>query len=226
MAGVAPYAQFAVLTNAEYWVLDLNQKCPTVCAKAFGLPMTFSVCAGAPVTLWWFLRRNRSEFDNPAFRKRYGFMYRNEENRCWWEAVWAVQTVLLTIPAVFHHNIGPVHALLLMLLFLALSAVAQQLFKPYVEQLLRNLQLGATCRLMFTVWLVLHMFPAKGNQAAAQALGASMLIVDTAFVAWCIFSIWQVAHSTLPSVQTMLGWCRRWRGAGCARGNPKSAATV
>jgi len=216
---VAPYPQFAVAnSSAGYWALDANEACLTgmhgVWAYALGLLSVLALCAGVPMWIWWFMRRNVPSADRD-FKERFGFIYRNYRPECcWWEAVRAVLTVLLTVVAVFPHNIGAYHALLLMVLFLLLSAVVQQWQKPYAEAMLHHMHMLATTCLILSAWLALNM-PSlitpglPRNEQAETAIGALMLLINGMFVVWCIWKIVQTAHATWKPMQVVTGWLPR-----------------
>lgn len=228
---IAPYPQFALMNNtAGYWALDANEACLAgrheVWADALGLHSVLALCAGVPMWIWWFMRRDVPKADS-NFKERFGFIYRNyREECCWWEAVWAVMTVLLTVVAVFHHNIGQYHAVLLMMLFLLLSAVVQQWQKPYAEAMLHHMHMLATTCLILSAWLALNMpsLTTSGlhrNEQAETAIGALILLINGMFVMWCVWRIVQTVHATWKPMQVVAGWLPRVCRCACV--DPRDA---
>lgn len=197
-----PYPEYAVLNRtAGYWVSDIQQECYAGWHKAWafglGLPAVLLLCFGVPVGLWWFLWANVKRASEASFEEIYGFLYRNyKSSTLWWDAVWSAQTVLLTLLSVFHHSIGAWHALLLMCLFLFLSASLQQWKRPYTDTVLHRLHLAATQCLLLNIWLAMNLYY-NTNTAANMFLGAAMVLVNFAFVSACVIKIVQLARTAL-----------------------------
>jgi hypothetical protein len=90
-----------------YSILDIRQECFAGWHKdwalGLGVPAAFLTCIGVPAGLLWLLKSHASMVDNQAFREHFGFLYRNcAPDKTWWEAVWAAQTVALSLVAAFH----------------------------------------------------------------------------------------------------------------------------
>jgi hypothetical protein len=114
-----PESEYAVRNHTSgYWVGAIQQECFAGWHKSWALglalPATLILCIGMPVGLLLFLWRNKANAAEAAFREHYGFLYRNyTDSKMWWEAVWAVQTVLLTAISVFHFSMKAYYSLLL-----------------------------------------------------------------------------------------------------------------
>jgi hypothetical protein len=226
-AGDGPYPEYAVKNHtAGYWVLNMDQACfvgtHRVWAFAMGIPAAMLICCGVPVAIWLFLWRNSKRAAQPDFQERYGFLYRNYREGCfWWEAVWAAQTVSLTAVSVFHHSLGAYHALLLMSLSLLISVGLQVWKQPYEERLLHRLHLAATLCLIANVWLALNMFSLQDG-IVRTVLGAAMVVLDTVFVMWCVVRIVLLAQHTWKPVRVVVQGLQRC----CGVGAEKQTATV
>lgn len=232
-ASKEPYPQYAVKNHtAGYWVLDMDQACFAGWHRswAFGLGLTAVavICIGAPLAIWLFMWRNSGRASDSDFQQRYGFLFHNYKQGCfWWEAVWAAQTVSLTAVSVFHYSIGAYHALLLMCLSLLVSLALQVWWKPYEAKLLHRLHLASTWCLIASIWIALNMFHLQNtapHTALHTFLGALMVVVDTAFVLWCVLKIVQLAHHTLKPVQAFAGCLQRCFGA-AGSGSGKSSGS-
>ena len=112
-ASKGPHTEYAALNHpAGYWVSDIQQECfagwHKQWALGFGIPVVVLFCVGVLLGVWLLLWRNSSRLGDPDFRQYCGFLYRNyTESKAWWEAVWAVQTALLTAVSVFHFTCKP-----------------------------------------------------------------------------------------------------------------------
>lgn len=119
-AAHSPHAEYAIRNHtAGYWVMDIQQECFTGShrqwALGLGVPAVVVLCLGVPLALFLLLWCNTQNTSKKAFQQRYGFLYCNyADSKVWWEAVWAVQTVLLTAVSVFHFSARAYFSLLLM----------------------------------------------------------------------------------------------------------------
>jgi hypothetical protein len=220
-----PYPEYSIRSHAAgYFVSAIEQECYAgwhrAWALGFGLPAVLVLCLGVPVGLWLFLWRSKTKTSDAAFREHYGFLFRNyKESRPWWEAVWSVQTVLLTAISVFHFTIQAYYALMLMELVLLLSVAAQVTARPYAQPLLHRLHLASTCCLFFLVWLSLTLFSASvvpdsiAVGRANTAVGAVMIVVACAFVLCCLGMIVRLASPVLGDcVSSTAAWLRACTG--------------
>jgi hypothetical protein len=163
---------------------------------------------------------NKLKTPNAAFREHYGFLFRNyTDSKPWWEAVWAVQVVLLTAISVFHFTLQAYYALLLMALILLLSIGAQVVARPYAQPLLHKLHLASTCCLFLLVWLSLSLFsaPVEVDRVtlgrAHTALAVVMVVLACSFVLWCVGTIVRVASPVLMVCATRsVTWVRGCTG--------------
>lgn len=165
-AAKGPYAQYAVRNHTGgYWMLDMSQECYSGWHKAWafglGLPAVLVLCVGVPVGMLWFLWSQRARTADPDFRECFGFLYRNyRDSRVWWEAIWAFQTVLLTVVAVFHYSIKAFYSMIILGIMLQGSAVLQAIAKPYAQPQLHRLP--TCCNHLPVPDSVLHFGPVYG----------------------------------------------------------------
>jgi len=220
-AGKQPYPEYATKTHPHgYWVSDIQQECfagwHEQWALGLGLPASTTLCLGVPLVLWCFLWVNMNRTADPAFRKHYGFLYRNYSNsKMWWEAVWTAQTVLLTGVSVFHLTLKAYYSILIMAFILLGFAALQQVACPYMHQRLHRLHLASSCCLYVSVWLALTLFTFEVDESSVTpmhtAVGAVMVAVNVTFVAWCLYMILRVAHSTVAkTVMAAVDWANAW----------------
>lgn len=195
-----PYAEHAVRNHsAGYWVSDgLHQECFIGWHKAWalglGLPAVLIFCVLLPLGLFCFLWFSKSRVAQTVFKEQYGFLYRNyADNRVWWEPVWMVQTVLLSAVSVFHFTIKAYYSVLLLGVMFVCSSVLQAVAKPYAHRKLHWLQLAASSCLFSTAYCTLALFTVYGyhasSAAAPVAVSAIMIILNCAFILWCLYSI-------------------------------------
>jgi len=200
VAGQGPYPEYATATHAQgYWLADLQQACYVGVhrkwALSLGLVSMVLFCVLGPVGLWLGLLANRSRADEPSFREHFGFVYRKyEQSRLWWEAVWMVQTVLLTLVSVFHFTFGPFFSILLLQLIFLSFGMLQVLFKPYTQRTLHLLHLVATACLFLTATCALSFFRVNQQDTSALSKAQSAVAIlaglaDLFFVLWCLYTI-------------------------------------
>jgi len=227
---VPEYAAYSILTHRwGYWVGYMDQPCFVGWHKdwalSLGLIGTLVFCVGLPVGLFLFLRVNQKRCSQAAFREHYAFLFRNyKQDKVYWEAMWALQTVLLTMVAVFHFTIGAYYSVLLLQTIFVASAALQAIFQPYALEKLHRLQLTATACLVFTATGTLTFFTfgsqdASVLQRAHGAIGMLVLVADAAFICWCLYQI--VVSSQSGKLPRWLEWLRphAWcqKAAECSR---------
>lgn len=228
-----PESEYAIRNHtAGYWVSAIQQECFVGWHKAWALglalPATLILCIGVPGGLLLFLWRNRSYAADAAFREHYGFLYRNyTDSKMWWEAVWAVQTVLLTAISVFHFSMKAYYSLLLMGMIVLLSAAIQQVYRPYIHSSLHRLHIMATCCLFVNIWLGLTFFAVEFDQSSLTnvhtAAGAVMVFMNAAFVTLCVLRILEQAHaSVLKVASAAVAWVKQKCGFSAGSGNTSS----
>jgi hypothetical protein len=170
-----------------------------------------------------FLWRNRSYAPDAAFREHYGFLYcKYTDSKMWWEAVWAVQTVLLTAISVFHFSMKAYYSLLLMGMIVLMSAAIQQVYRPYIHSSLHRLHIMATCCLFVNIWLGLTFFAVEFDQSSLTnvhtAAGAVMVFMNAAFVTLCVLRILEQAHAPVLKVASAaVAWVKQ--KCGCSAGS-------
>jgi hypothetical protein len=218
-ASKQPYLEYSIRNHAAgYFVGAIQQECfagwHRSWALGFGLLAVLVLCIGVPVGLFLFLWKSKAKISDPTFCEHYGFLFRNyKDSKPWWEAVWAVQTVLLTAISVFHFTIQAYYALLLMKLTVLLSVAAQAVARPYAEPLLHRLHLASTCCLFFLVWLSLALLSATVVPGSAEfdraniAVGAIMVVIACGYVACCLGIIVRVASPALRGYASRAAAC-------------------
>jgi hypothetical protein len=199
----------AVLAHVYgYSVLDIQQECFTGWHKRWtlglGLPAVLVTCVIVPVGLLWLLK-SRAKLDEQAFREHFGFLYRNyAPDRTWWEACWAVQTVLLSLIAAFHFRLEAYYSVLLLSSIFALSAALQGIFKPYMVHKLHSAHYASTACLFVTCLGALTMFPvdkpAESVAAAHAAVAVFVIVMNAVFVAYCIYAAVMASSGSLKAL--------------------------
>jgi hypothetical protein len=199
-----------------YWVSDIQQECFSGYhrdwALSLGVLCVVLLCVAVPVAIGLGLRLNRSRADDDSFREHFGLLYRNYRPECvWWEAVWAAQTVVLTLISVFSFPIERYLSVLCLLLVFWASAVLQVVFRPYATTSLRTMHLISTMCLSATTFGALAVFAYEIRDTSADVLRVVVVVVvvlcvNVAFVLWCGFKLMPAAKHML---QTMMGWGRK-----------------
>lgn len=169
------------------------------------IPAAFCTCVVVPVGLFWLLKAQAASANEQSFREHFGFLYRNyKHEKMWLEAVWAVQTVLLSLVAAFHFRLEAYFSMLLLCCIFALSAAVQNMFEPYTLQKLHQVHFASTGCLFVTCLGALAMFPvdkAASSVAAAHAVIAVLVIlVDAGFVLHCLHAAVMVSHGRLKAM--------------------------
>jgi hypothetical protein len=217
----APTGQPGVALLAHphgYSILDIRQECFAGWHKGWalglGVPAAILTCIGVPVGLLWLLKSHASMVDNQAFREHFGFLYRNyAPGKTWWEAVWAAQTVLLSWVAAFHFRLEAYFSMLLLASIFALSAALQGIFKPYMVHKLHSAHYASTACLFVTCLGALTMFPVDNppeSVATVHAAITTMVIIDSAFVLFCIHATVMASSGSFKAVYVRMaarvGW--------------------
>eukprot|EP00877_Chromochloris_zofingiensis_P009217 jgi/Chrzof1/4549/Cz14g17250.t1 len=182
----------------SYWVFDVEQKCwegwHMKWALALGVPCVVVFCVGVPVGIVLILSRNRSRLKDLSFRMHFGFMYRNfTEHCCWWEAVVAVQTVVLVAISVFSSTLGAAYELLMFCVVFAVSIMLHQWFRPFLIKRLYHLQLTAYMCL-FTICIIALSFLPLDRERESPALykevaGVVLLVFNAGFFAFGVYNL-------------------------------------
>ena len=140
-----------------------------------------------------------NQLQDPEFQKLYGSLYRTyREERYYWEAVVAVQTVILASISVFSYTVGVYYATLLLNAALGAIILMQLLFKPFPNdfKILHKLQLVATGCLLITSYAGLSFlqFDREVTHGYIMAMCILMALLNVAFTIWCCFCIWRSAR--------------------------------
>jgi hypothetical protein len=191
--------------TAGYWVSDITQQCFAGYHKGWvlglGLPSIMLWCVAVPVAMGVGLFLCRAKADEDSFREHFGFFYRSyRPERMWWEAVWAARTVVLTLISAFAIPMERYYAVLSLLVVFLVSAVLQNVFKPYAFATLHHMHKLSTACLAATTLGALAMFAYDVNESTALklriAIAVLVLVVNVAFVCWCLWKL-------MPAVK---GW--------------------
>jgi hypothetical protein len=189
-----------------YWVNDINQQCfagyHLGWALGLGLPSVLLWCIAVPAAMGVGLFLWRARADTDSFREHCGFLYRSyRPERMWWEAVWAARTVVLTLVSVFAIPMERYYAVLSLLVVFLVSAVLQNVFQPYAFPTLHRMHMVSTSCLVVTTLGALAMLAYDIQESTALKLRITIavlvLVVNVAFVAWCLWKL-------MPAVK---GWC-------------------
>jgi hypothetical protein len=203
-----------------YFAMDLTQECwagwHRTWALGLGIPSLILTCVVIPVGMFWLLKANAPRLDELKFREHFGFLYRNyRQEWCWWEAIWAVQKIAMSVIGMVHFALGAYHSMLLMLAVFSLAAVSQSSFKPYSIRKLHQVQYGSTATLFLTTLAGLAMFSLEGSpgsNAMRMVVAVLTMVLDIGFVVWCL----------IEAAKTSSGGIKRVAGkvVGCVTGPP------
>lgn len=129
----------------------------------------------------------------------------------WFEAVWAVETVLLSVLAATHFTIGAYESVLLMSLVFFLSACVQGICKPYRFRKLHQVQYGSTAVLFLTTLAALAMFavdrPERSMARTRMVIAAFTMMMDIGFVVWCLSAAAMTSRKTAKAVLSKVVGC-------------------
>jgi hypothetical protein len=202
-----PYAAYAV-ANAPggYWVGSMDTVCwagfHKVWALAVCLPFVLLFCVAVPAAIYLTLHLyNTNAFSSSSFQQNFGFLFRNfKPKRFYWEAVIAVQTVVLVCIYVFGHVVGVYYQIVMFTVVFVCSLVIHLLFKPFAFDQLQHIQLMASGCLCFTCFVALTLFKVNGSEGSPQyqeVAGALVLALNIAFLAYCVYCVGKLAVAGL-----------------------------
>jgi hypothetical protein len=193
-----PYPEFAVRNHtAGYSLMDISAECYVGWHKAWafglGLPAVVVLCVGVPVWLLVFLVRagRRGKAADASFQEKFGFLFRNYRDKCVaWEAVWAVQTVLLTTVAVLQYSISAYYASILLSVIMFVRTVLEAVVQPYADRRLHYLSVASSACLFLTAQCTQALFTASGYadfapESVPVAVGVLLVVVNAGFVLVC-----------------------------------------
>ena len=192
--------------TAGYWLSDITQQCFAGYHKGWalglGVPFVLLWCVVIPVAMGVGLSLCQTKADTDSFREHFGFLYRSyKPERMWWEAVWAVRTVVLTVISVCAVPMERYFAVLSLLVVFMVSAALQSVFQPYAFPTLHHMHMISTSCSAATTLGALAMFAYEIQESTAlglrTAIAVLVLVVNVVFVGWCV---WKFA----PAVK---GWC-------------------
>ena len=212
-----PYPEHALATAEHgYWVLDMQQACYVgwheKWAKGLGIPCTVVFAGVVPLAILLGLSWKRSKLYEPHFHQYFGFLYRNfAKSKYFWEAVVALQNVLLVTIAVFSSTVGVYYATLLLNAAFGVLIIIQLLFKPYAMKRLHSLQLMSFCCLFATTYAGLSFLSVdrRAPPVYEQVIAVTMVAVNIAFMVWCWVCIIVLAKVDV-SAGRWIGTVLRW----------------
>lgn len=228
VAGQGPYPEYATTSHPRgYWVEDAQQACFAGWhrgAVALGAAAVLVFCVAAPVGVVLLARRVRSCMHpdtKPAKCRNSSACGACDvlcsgyaDSKCWWEAVWMCETIILTLVAVFQHTLGPFYSLLLLQVAILLGGVVQGVAKPYAQHQLHVGTSTAAACLFLTTTAAIGLFGFEQGGAAVPSVntgvGVLVVIINAAFIAWCVFGT-VVASSTaarraVSRLHSAVGW--------------------
>lgn len=196
----SPYAVAPPLNHSlGYWVSDIQQPCFTGYhrgwALGLGAPAMLLLCICVPFATGLGLWLNRKRADEPGFRDHFGFLYRSyRPERMYWEAVWAGQTVVLTLVSVMAFPMGSYFAILGLLVVFLASATLQGVCRPYEAPTLHKLHITSTGCLACTTLGALALFAYEvedpsSAQVVRMVITVLVLVLNIAFVILCTFML-------------------------------------
>ena len=209
------------LARHGYWVYYMQQECLVgwhkVWALSLGIPCVLIFCMGVPVAIVAGLVANKAKLYEPGFHQHFGSLYRTFRlKRFYWEAVVAVQTLVLVCVALFSHTVGAYYQLVMFGFLFSLSLVLQVWFRPFAFSKLHHLQLSAMGCLYFTAYISLTFLdmgdplgtPVEGDMTLGsnpvedyrQVMGIVPLLLNVAFVCWAIYNIAVASKGAAASV--------------------------
>eukprot|EP00775_Hariotina_reticulata_P004673 gene4673-4927_t len=207
VAPSGPYAAYAVANaTGGYWVGSMDTVCwagyHKVWALAVCLPFVLLFCVVVPAAIYLTLHLyNTNAFSSSSFQQNFGFLFRNfKPKRFYWEAVVAVQTVVLVCIYVFGHVVGVYYQMVMFTVVFVCSLVIHLLFKPFAFDQLQHIQLMSSGCLCFTSFVALTMFEVNGQEGSAhyrEVAGALVLALNAAFLAYCVFCVGKLAVAGL-----------------------------
>jgi hypothetical protein len=206
------YPQYAVANAPHgYWQFDMQQACwvgwHRAWALGLGLPFTIVFCVAVPLSIVLLLWRNRAKHEDVNFRKHCGVLYRLYRKRCYsWEAVVAVQLVVLVLVSVFGPNIGVWHETLLLNFFFGLFLVLLMMFRPYKFKRLHNIALMAMGCLNLTAYAALSFLAAMSAEVERvykEVVGAFVLVMNVAFLLWVTYCVLLHAKQLIQRIHSL-----------------------
>jgi hypothetical protein len=202
-----------------YWVYDMQQACWQGWHLKWALGLGVGgvvLCLGVPAVVAWWLISNKARINDPGFRLHYGFLYRNfRRERCFWEAVVALQTAALVSVAVYSSVVGVYFELLMFAFVFSMIVLVQLWHRPYAFRRLHHLYLMATGLLYATAFIALSFIEVEkpSHRIYREVIGVVLLLMIGAFFLWCCYNIYAVRWGALTGWAGITGCCMNVRQA-------------
>jgi uncharacterized protein YhhL (DUF1145 family) len=199
-----------------FWVRDLDLRCwhaeHVRASLALGLVGCVVLVVLMPAATITWLYRNKQQLQNPAFKRRYGFLYQlYQPQYCYWEGVVCLQTCALVAVDLFARRRGAFYQLLLMVLVLFANSTLANMVRPFRSEHQKQLYVASTTCLLLTCVGVLALL--KGftlekdggiSESERNAVAVMVLLMNLVFVVVCVVLMAgtgiQVAKRSLPHV--------------------------
>jgi hypothetical protein len=199
-----------------FWVRDLDLRCWHAehirASLALGLVGCVVLVVLVPAATIAWLYRNKQQLQNPAFKRRYGFLYQlYQPQYCYWEGVVCLQTCVLVAVDLFARRRGTFYQLLLMVLVLFSNSTLATMARPFRSKHQKRLYVASTTCLLLTCVGVLALLKGftlekDGGIAESERNGVAvmLLLMNLVFVVVCAVLMAgagiQVAKTSLPHV--------------------------
>jgi hypothetical protein len=199
-----------------YWVRDLDLRCwhreHLGASLALGLVGCGVLVVLVPAATIIWLYRNKQRLQDPAFKRRYGFLYQLYKPQCcYWEGVVCLQTCALVAVDLFSRRRGTFYQLLLMVLVLFANSTLANMVRPFRSKAQKRLYVASTTCLLLTcvgVQALLKGFTLERDggiaEAERNAVAVALLLMNLVFVVVCVVLMAgagiQVAKAGLPHI--------------------------
>jgi hypothetical protein len=155
---------------------------------------------GIPVTLFWWLRRNRNRLSDPHFVERYGGLYSSYvPGLPHWEALVMVEKIAVAAVGLLMNGFVVLQIIFLQLIFVVTLSVYQAK-TPYVrgKDNLLHAQLRWCSLLVLCAGMVFKMndFPGPEARRAIEIIALVLIVAGTAIVVSSVaWNLWRIRQS-------------------------------
>ncbi|GAX76958.1 hypothetical protein CEUSTIGMA_g4405.t1 [Chlamydomonas eustigma] len=202
-----PYSQYAII-RGWYMQSDSNVQCFTgkhlILLYLIGVPGIIFFAVGLPVGSAIYLTLNKAQFESASFSAKYGFLFEDYHRHWyWWETVTLLRK-LFTVAV----NSSPLQAfsttlnLLVLLAVVLVALLAQVLCRPYEIPRMNQLESFSLQAISVTIFVYTMISLPNVNYEAStlNALSVLLIILNSAFVAFFVFSLISELHNTAVAV--------------------------